>query len=341
MPSEHADPERPPSWWARVRNAIAPRRRAELARGEAAAQADPRRNAASRARLRNVAAFERLRVDDVMVPRADIVALDVSSSLAEAAEIFSEAAHSRLPVYRETLDDPVGMVHIKDVVRHLASGGNGAPLEEKRILDMIKRPVLYAPPSMPAADLLLRMQSRRVHMALVVDEYGGTDGLVTLEDLVEEIIGDIEDEHSQRGAPGVRQRGAQIWDADARAPIEDLERFTGRALELADMTEEVDTLGGLLFTLAGRVPERGEVIRHPAGLDFEVVDADPRRIRRLVVRVADTLEPGVGAGAGDVAQLVAAPGAPQADPARPAAPEPPDQAQTTDQGAPPRRKAAS
>ncbi|MCG8440932.1 MAG: hemolysin family protein [Caulobacterales bacterium] len=253
--------------------------------------ADPRRRAASRARLRNAERFDSLRVVDVMVPRADIVALEVDTPLGEVARLFAEAAHSRVPVYRESLDEPIGVVHIKDVMRHLAPGvENGTPLAERRVLAAAARPALYVPPSMPASDLLLKMQSRRIHMALVVDEFGGTDGLVTLEDLLEEIVGDIEDEHDIADAPTVRMRGPRVWDADARVSIEDLGSFVDRPLALADMTEEVETLGGLVFALAGRVPERGEVIRHPAGVDFEVADADPRRIKRLMVRVIDRPE---------------------------------------------------
>lgn len=245
---------------------------------------DPKLHAARLARLENVEAFEKLRVDDVMVPRVDIIGLEVNAPMGEVLRTFAEAQHSRLPVFRDTLDEPIGVVHIKDVIRQaLPENVNGTPMEERRVLDAIKRPALFVPPSMPAADLLLKMQGRRIQMALVVDEYGGTDGLVTIADLIQEIIGEIEDEHSNAAA-AVRVRGAQIWDADARASIEDLEGLVGRPLELPDLVEDVDTLGGLVFALAGRVPERGEVLRHPEGLEFEVVEADPRRIRRLIVR---------------------------------------------------------
>jgi len=199
-----------------------------------------------------------------------------------------------LPVYRETLDEPVGVAHIKDVIGPLAkalSDTNSAERGRTLILAEITRPVLYAPPSMRAADLLLRMQTRRAHMALVVDEFGGTDGLVTLEDLVEEIVGEIEDEHDHAEAPPIRARGVNTWDADARAPIEDFEKLTSLTLDLPEVVEDVDTLGGLVFALAGRVPERGEIIVHPDGVEFEVLDADPRRIKRLIVRIKEPASP--------------------------------------------------
>jgi CBS domain containing-hemolysin-like protein len=250
--------------------------------------------------LARMAAFETLRVDDVMVPRADIVAMEVGATLGEALRCFAEAAHSRLPVYRETLDDPLGMVHLKDLVGIIspAEGQTLSPdLAGRRVLEATLRPVLYAPPSMRAVDLLLKMQMRRVHMALVVDEFGGTDGLVTLEDLVEPIVGDIEDEHDEAAGPPIRARGARVWEADARCGIDEFEAVVGRRIATDEEDDEVDTLGGLVFTIAGRVPERGEVIAHPAGFEFEVVEADPRRVKRLVVRET-TPDGDVAGGAG-------------------------------------------
>lgn len=245
--------------------------------------------------LARMAAFQALRVEDVMAPRSDIVALEVSTPLGEAVRVFAEAAHSRLPVYRETLDDPLGMVHIKDLIGVLAPE-EGRPwpadLPNRRVLESTLRQVLYAPPSMRAVDLLLRMQTRRIHMALVVDEYGGTDGLVTLEDLVEPVVGDIEDEHDEADGPRIRARGARVWEADARCPIEEFEAMVGREIAPEDEDEDVDTLGGLVFTIAGRVPERGEIIAHPAGFEFEVAEADPRRVKRVIVReTAETPDP--------------------------------------------------
>ncbi len=289
-----ADPA-PASWWTRIKAWLHGGRGADEALSPAPNGAAARPlgwppevdapTPQARARLINAALFDRLRVEDVMVPRADIVAVDVNATLKDVAQVFAQNPHSRLPVFRETLDDPLGMVHIKDVVRHLAPGvGNGHEHGDLKLLERIRRPVLFVPPSMPAADLLFRMQSRRVHMAIVVDEFGGTDGLVTLEDLVEEIVGDIEDEHDADPGPVVRTRGPSSWEVDARCDIREFEAIVGRTLSSDDVMEEVDTLGGLVFTLAGRVPERGEVIRHPAGVEFEVSDADPRRIKRLLVR---------------------------------------------------------
>lgn len=234
-----------------------------------------------------VDALDSLRVADVMVPRADIIALDIDTPLGEVARSFAEASHSRLPLYRETLDDPVGVVHIKDVMAHLAGDETGKRPEDwaaARILPQVRRPLLYVPPSMRAGDLLVRMQSRRMHMALVVDEYGGTDGLVTLEDLLEPIVGEIDDEHDENEGPMVRARGPNIWEADARTPLEELETVLGYPVATEDELEDVDTLGGLVFMLASRVPERGEVIAHPAGIEFEILDSDPRRIRRVRIR---------------------------------------------------------
>lgn len=237
--------------------------------------------------LANAEAFDRLRVDDVMVPRADIIAVEVDTPLRELAKIFADAAHSRLPIYRESLDDPIGVAHIKDVIGHLSgdeAGHRPTGWADSRILPQIRRPLLYAPPSMRATDLLLRMQSRRMHMALVVDEFGGTDGLVTLEDLLEPIVGDIEDEHDETVSPAIKAKGPHLWEADARAAIEDFEETVGRDIATEEEEQDVDTLGGLVFMLAGRIPERGEVIRHPSGFEFEILDSDPRRIKRLRVR---------------------------------------------------------
>lgn len=234
----------------------------------------------------NAELFDQLQVADVMVPRADIFGIEVNTPLGEVISIFADAAHSRLPIYRDNLDDPVGIAHIKDVMARLAplvaQGEDG--WAEMRVLQDIHRPVIFAPPSMRAIDLLLRMQARRMHLALVVDEYGGTDGLVTLEDLLEPIVGDIEDEHDTTSTPGIQPKGSGVWLADARAGIEALAEIAGHPVLEDEDEDDVDTLGGLVFMLAGRVPERGEVIRHPAGFEFEVLDADPRRIKRLRIR---------------------------------------------------------
>ena len=238
--------------------------------------------------------FHVLRVEDVMVPRANIVAVDLSCGLHDLSTAFQAAGHSRMPVYKETLDDPVGMVHIKDILSYLmlnARGRSAKTYKERKVIPSIKRPVLYVPPSMLAQDLLRRMQARRIHMAIVVDEYGGTDGIVTLEDLVEPIVGDIEDEHDEDDADVKTLKtktGVTYWEADARVSIDDFEAIFGRDFASADEEDDVDTLGGLVFTLAGRVPERGEIIHHSNGLEFEVIDADPRRVKRLRISAPKT-----------------------------------------------------
>ncbi len=244
--------------------------------GHAARRASPRADM----RLK-IEAFENARVDDVMVPRAEIVALEVSTRLEDVLKLFAEAAHSRLPLYRETLDDPIGMVHIKDVVAELSSRDDWP--QDERLLPGLRRDILFVPASMRLTDLLVKMQSTRIHLALVVDEYGGTDGLVSIEDLVEQIVGEIEDEHDEELALIVR-RGRGLWEADAKAELDEVEAETGFSLMLEDFEDEVDTLGGIVIALAGRVPQRGEIVPHPAGFDLEVLDADPRRIKRLRLR---------------------------------------------------------
>lgn len=213
---------------------------------------------------------------DVMVPRADIVGVEVETVLPELIELFIKCGHSRLPVYRGNLDDVVGMVHIKDI---LSASRVDKPFQLQRLV----RRVLFVSPAMRVMDLLLEMRLKRTHMALVVDEYGGIDGLVTIEDVVEQIVGEIEDEHDRAVEPDMVVRPDGIIEADARTPIEEFEEVVGPMLT-EEEREDVDTLGGLVFFVAGRVPSRGELIAHPSGLEFEVVDADPRRIKWLRVR---------------------------------------------------------
>ena len=235
-------------------------------------------------------AFHALRVEDVMVPRADIIGIEDIASLKDLSACFTEASHSRLPVYTDTLDDPIGMVHIKDLLPFLtfgAKGRNNKTYPDKKVIKGILRPVLFVPASMLAQDPLRRMQARRIHMAIVVDEYGGTDGLVTLEDLVEPIVGEIDDEHSEDDPEMItigEGKNGKVWDVDARAAITDFEKVFGREIATDEQEDDVDTLGGLVFTLAGHVPERGEVIVHPYGIEFEVLDADARRVKRIRVR---------------------------------------------------------
>jgi CBS domain containing-hemolysin-like protein len=268
--------------------------------------------ASERFMLLNILKYSDKRVDDVMVPRVDIVAIDESARLSELLSTFQAAGHSRLPVFHDTLDDPRGMIHIKDFLAWIvksagaaaeadaqASGGSaeGKPgmlglgsvdLSRTVASAQLTREVLYVPPSKPTIDLLLRMQASRVHMAIVIDEYGGTDGLVSIEDLVEEIVGNIEDEHDVPEGPLIRKEGARALIADGRADIDELEAILGVDLVPDEREEDMDTLGGLVFSLVGRVPARGEVVKHASGLEFEVLEGDPRRIKRLRIR---SLEP--------------------------------------------------
>jgi CBS domain containing-hemolysin-like protein len=227
--------------------------------------------------LRNILKLRNLTAYDVMVPRADIAAVSVDIEVRELVQVMSAKGHSRLPVYRETLDDVVGMVHIKDVLTCLVAE---QPFDLKSIL----REVLFVAPSMRALDLLLQMRLSRIHMALVVDEFGGIDGLTTIEDVVEEIVGEIEDEHDVDQGPKMLARPDGSLIADARTTIDEFEDRVGPVLSEEEREQDIDTLGGLVFALTGHIPTRGESITHPSGIVFEVVEADPRRVRRLRVR---------------------------------------------------------
>ncbi|MCJ2013813.1 hemolysin family protein [Methylobacterium sp. J-076] len=332
--SEADAPQREP-WYDRLLQALHLKPRETLREGleEALSEPDESETGLSpleRAMLKNVLGLHKVRVDDVMIPRADIVAVSNETNLGDLLKLFRTAGHSRLPVYGETLDDPRGMVHIRDLVDFIAAkaepssrrppaartvatpgeavaGGeepSPAPRPRRpavrlpRSLDLgkvdlgttlaaarIQRPVLFVPPSMPAIDLLVRMQATRTHMALVIDEYGGTDGLISIEDLIEVVVGDIEDEHDVAEAKRVQRVEGEgdVFVADARTPLADVSEATGIDLIAAvgDMAEEIDTIGGMIVTLAGRVPSRGELITGPGDLEFEVLDADPRRLKRL------------------------------------------------------------
>ena len=268
-----------------------------------------------RAMLHNILRLREVRVEDVMVPRADIRAVDCGIALDDLMAIFEESGHSRMPVYGDTLDDPRGMVHIRDLVAHItrqarnkrrssrngaaakSANGNGAAKKEKSVkpaqfdltrVDLsrtvdeagIIRDVLFVPPSMLASDLMQRMQAMRTQMALVIDEYGGTDGLVSLEDIVEMVVGDIEDEHDDE-ADMITQVSEDVFVADARVELEDIADMIGSDFDVGDKAEDVDTLGGLIFSAIGRIPARGEVVRAVPQFEFHVLDADPRRIRRV------------------------------------------------------------
>ena len=232
-----------------------------------------------RAMLINLLEFGELRVDDVMVPRADIVAVDVTTPLEDVVEVMKREGHSRLPVYRDSLDDVVGMMHLRDLLPYWST-----PTEEQPALETLCRQVLFVPPSMPVVDLLAKMRGARLHLSLVVDEYGGTDGLATIEDLVEPIVGEIWDEHDSSEEPMLIERPGGVVEASARTPVEMLEERTGVDLLPEEQDEDVDTLGGLVFALLGRVPARGELVAHGSGLEFEITDVDARRIKRLRVR---------------------------------------------------------
>ena len=255
-----------------------------------------------RVMLRNVLGLHELRVGDVMVPRADIIAVGIDQQLGEVLRVFRTAGHSRLPVYGETLDDPRGMVHIRDFVDHIARTAEALaaqnPKRGMRLAEInlaqtlgeakVLRPVLFVPASMPALDLLLKMQATRTHMALVIDEYGGTDGLASIEDIVETIVGDIEDEHDETSAPLMEKAADGSFIVDARASLEEVSAATGADfLKLSD-SEDVDTLGGLISALAHRVPVRGEIVSGPDAIEFEILDADPRRVKRLRIHFRAT-----------------------------------------------------
>ena len=237
--------------------------------------------------VRNALGFGELRVDDVMVPRVDIRGVEVSAPLAEVVRALRESGHSCLLVYRGTLDDAVGVVHIKDLLPYWGDG-------EAFSLEKVTRPVLVVPPSARVIDLLLEMRKGRNHVAIVVDEFGGTDGLVTLEDLVEEIVGELEDGRDRSPQPGVAVNPDGSIDAAGRTDLEELEERLGVRLLPEDERDEADTLAGLIFDLVDRVPARGEVVQHPSGLAFEILDADPRRIKRVRIRRP---EPPTGEGA--------------------------------------------
>ncbi|MEM9850961.1 MAG: hemolysin family protein [Pseudomonadota bacterium] len=230
--------------------------------------------------------LRRMRVEDVMIPKVEITAVPVTSTKSELVDVFRASGLTRLPVYNETLDSPMGMVHLKDLALQHGFNGGGERYNLRKML----RPLLYAPPSMPIGVLLQKMQSDRRHMALVIDEYGGVDGLVTIEDLIEQVVGEIEDEHDIAEGRYWTVEGPGCYLAQAKTPLDEFEVEIGAKLATSEDEEEIDTLGGLVAMLAGRVPARGEVIKHPDGPDFEVVDADPRRIKRLRVRLASAVK---------------------------------------------------
>jgi CBS domain containing-hemolysin-like protein len=256
-----------------------------------------------RAMLQNILALRERRIDDVMVPRADIVAVHQDIALGELLKTFQIAAHSRLVVYNDTLDDPTGLVHIRDLIAFMmsqAAVSTGKQTKRKKSLPAgldlkaidlalplsairIVREILFVPPSMPALDLLAKMQASRIHLALVVDEYGGTDGIVSMEDIVEQIVGEIADEHDEDTAPTVMRQPDGTFLADARASLEDVSAAVGPEFDVSEAAKDVDTLGGLLMAQVGRLPLRGELVPGPTGFELEVLDSDPRRIKKIKI----------------------------------------------------------
>ncbi len=237
--------------------------------------------AQERVLIRNIFKLRERSAYDVMVPRADIVAVPYDVTLPALVEIIRREAHSRYPVHRGSLDDIAGMIHIKDVLAYWGA-------DKEFAIDDVMRKLLFVAPSMRVLDLLLEMRKTRLHMALVVDEFGGIDGLVSIEDLVESIVGEIEDEHDTDESPGVQKLPDGAWLVDARVPLAEFEESIGTMRTGEEKDADIDTVGGLVVSMVGRVPARGEVLAHPSGVEFEVVDADPRRLKRLRVRRIDT-----------------------------------------------------
>src|SRR5262252_1163523 len=286
------------------------------------------------AMLRNILGLRERRVANVMHPRADIVAVQTDITLGELVKVFETAGHSRLVVYEETLDDPIGMVHIRDLVAFMAGRATvdaeantrrKRPLPaglDVRALDLamalsaarILRPILFVPPSMPAIDLLAKMQATRIHLALVIDEYGGTDGLVSIGDIVEQIVGDIEDEHDVATFATVVRQADGSFIVDARASLEEVAAAIGPEFDIGDAAEEVDTIGGYLVAQVGRLPVRGEIVPGPGRFEFEVLDADPRRVKKLKIHRSRQLRVAADGGAARAARATTSP-APASDPA--------------------------
>ena len=228
--------------------------------------------------LLNILKIDGIRSSDIMIPRADIGAVELNDSFEKVLEVFIKEAHSRVPIYEKNLDNIIGMIHIKDLVNY-----QNQKTTETNFLQNLKREILEIPPSMPVLDLLLKMQLTRLHMGIVIDEYGCTDGLVTIEDVIEEITGEIEDEHDEKNLPMLIKSSLNTFEASARIEIDELQKVTNVEFLNSYDNDDVDTLGGLIFSITGRVPQRGEIIKHSSGTTFEIKDADPMKIKSVKV----------------------------------------------------------
>jgi CBS domain containing-hemolysin-like protein len=302
-----AQPEQPEGWLSRVIRTLfgwrTPSPRADLEQVLTAEPAQSDFSPEEAAMLKNILGLRETRIERIMVPRADIVAVPQDITLGELVRVFEVAGHSRLVVYNDTLDDPTGMVHIRDLIAFVAArashddaAADGSAKTKNDALNFanidlsmpltaakIVRDILYAPPSMPALDLLAKMQATRIHLALVIDEYGGSDGLVSIEDLVELIVGDIADEHDEQESPAITRQSDGSFVANGRASLDDVRAAIGSQFDVGDVAEEVDTLGGYLVIKAGHVPVRGELVPGPEPFEAEVLDADPRRVKRVKI----------------------------------------------------------
>ena len=229
--------------------------------------------------LMNILKIDKILARDIMIPRAEIIAVEENISFKEVIKIFVDGAHSRIPSYKEQLDNITGMLHIKDLVKFQTEN-----LNKEKFIDNIKKDILHIPPSMPVLDLLIKMQLTRLHMGVVIDEYGGVDGLITIEDVIEEITGEIEDEHDDKDIPMFIKLSSNTFESNARLPIVELEKIL--QIKLSNEGDDTDTIGGLVVSIAGRVPQRGEIIKHESGMVFTIIDADPRRIKTIKISLS-------------------------------------------------------
>jgi CBS domain containing-hemolysin-like protein len=229
--------------------------------------------------LMNILKIDKILARDIMIPRAEIIAVEENISFKEVIKIFVDGAHSRIPIYKEQLDNITGMLHIKDLVKFQTEN-----LNKEKFIDNIKKDILHIPPSMPVLDLLIKMQLTRLHMGVVIDEYGGVDGLITIEDVIEEITGEIEDEHDDKDIPMFIKLSSNTFESNARLPIVELEKIL--QIKLSNEGDDTDTIGGLVVSIAGRVPQRGEIIKHESGMVFTIIDADPRRIKTIKISLS-------------------------------------------------------